>query len=206
MTPATTGQAQSTQATTSDPRDHKLLRGKPVAAGIKQEVAAEAARLTESGWTPKLVSIAVGDAEPVALYIRNQKRNAEEVGIDFEERFYPEDTSRQEMLAVIATLNADPRVSGVIIQRPVPDHLSIKELQLAVHPLKDVEGMHPASIGKIVYNDLDMGPCTAVAAVELLHCTGLTLQGLEVVVVGHSEIVGKPIAFLLMSEGATVTV
>ena len=195
MTPATTGQAQSTQATTSDPRDHKLLRGKPVAAGIKQEVAAEAARLTESGWTPKLVSIAVGDAEPVALYIRNQKRNAEEVGIDFEERFYPEDTSRQEMLAVIATLNADPRVSGVIIQRPVPDHLSIKELQLAVHPLKDVEGMHPASIGKIVYNDLDMGPCT-----------GLTLQGLEVVVVGHSEIVGKPIAFLLMSEGATVTV
>ena len=88
MTPATTGQAQSTQATTSDPRDHKLLRGKPVAAGIKQEVAAEAARLTESGWTPKLVSIAVGDAEPVALYIRNQKRNAEEVGIDFEERFF----------------------------------------------------------------------------------------------------------------------
>jgi methylenetetrahydrofolate dehydrogenase (NADP+)/methenyltetrahydrofolate cyclohydrolase len=97
-------------------------------------------------------------------------------------------------------------VTGVIIQRPVPGQISIKELQSAVHPLKDVEGMHPASIGNIVYNDLVLGPCTSVAAVELLKRTGLELKGLEVVVIGHSEIVGKPIAFLLMSEGATVTV
>lgn len=208
MAPVTSNRAISKSAADSvaDLRDHKLLRGKLVAAEIKREVAGEAQRLRDAGWAPKLVSIAVGDAEPVMLYIRNQKRNAEEVGIDFEERFYPSDISRQEMLAVIATLNADPRVSGVIVQRPVPDHLSIEELQLAVHPLKDVEGMHPASIGKIVYNDLDMGPCTAVAAVELLRCTGLSLQGLEAVVVGHSEIVGKPIAFLLMNEGATITV
>ncbi|HEY9346034.1 MAG TPA: bifunctional 5,10-methylenetetrahydrofolate dehydrogenase/5,10-methenyltetrahydrofolate cyclohydrolase, partial [Inquilinus sp.] len=98
------------------------------------------------------------------------------------------------------------QVSGIILQRPVPKHISIKAMQTAIHPLKDVEGMNPASIGNIVYNELELAPCTALAAVEMLKRTGLTLAGLEVVVIGHSEIVGKPIAFLLMSEGATVTV
>src|SRR5690606_5586436 len=108
--------------------------------------------------------------------------------------------------AAIGALNVDPRVTGIILQRPVPPHLSIKALQSAIHPLKDVEGMHPASIGNIVYNELELGPCTALAAVELLRRSGMTLAGLEATVVGHSEIVGKPIAFLLMAEGATVTV
>jgi methylenetetrahydrofolate dehydrogenase (NADP+)/methenyltetrahydrofolate cyclohydrolase len=131
---------------------------------------------------------------------------AEKLGIAFDERYLDADITREELLATIRALNTNPSVTGIIIQRPVPDHLQIKELQTAVHPLKDVEGMHPASIGNIVYNDLVLGPCTAVAAVEMLKATGLNLPGLEVVVVGHSEIVGKPIAFLLMSEGATVTV
>jgi methylenetetrahydrofolate dehydrogenase (NADP+)/methenyltetrahydrofolate cyclohydrolase len=97
-------------------------------------------------------------------------------------------------------------VTGIIIQRPAPKHIALRVLQAAVSPMKDVEGMHPASIGNIVYNQLDLAPCTAAASVELLKSTGLSLEGLEVVVVGHSEIVGKPIAFLLMSAGATVTV
>ena len=88
----------------------------------------------------------------------------------------------------------------------MPKHLNIKELQTAIHPLKDVEGMHPASIGNIVYRDVALAPCTAAASVELLKRTGLQLEGLNAVVIGHSEIVGKPIAFLLMAEGATVTV
>ena len=103
-------------------------------------------------------------------------------------------------------LNIDPRVSGIIIQRPMPDHIPARIIQRRVHPLKDVEGMHPANIGDIVYNDLRMGPCTAVAAVEMLKATRMNLEGLEVAVIGHSAIVGKPIAFLLMAEGATVTV
>lgn len=186
--------------------DHKILDGKRIAAALRTELAAKVGSLTESGWLPKLVSIAVGDAEPAMLYIRNQRRVAESLGIAFEERNYGGDVSQDETLATIQTLNADPRVTGVIIQRPIPAQLSIKDLQSAVHPLKDVEGMHPASIGNIVYNDLVLGPCTSLAAVELLKWTGLELKGLEVVVIGHSEIVGKPIAFLLMSEGATVTV
>jgi methylenetetrahydrofolate dehydrogenase (NADP+)/methenyltetrahydrofolate cyclohydrolase len=186
--------------------DHKRLDGRAVAQRIREKVSQKVAGLTAANWPPRLVSIAVGAAEPAALYIRNQKRVADKLGIAFEDRHYPETTTREEMLAAIQALNADPRVTGILIQRPVPGHIPMKELQAAVHPLKDVEGMHPASIGNIVYNDLVLGPCTAVAAVEMLRETGLTLEGLEVVVVGHSEIVGKPIAFLLMSEGATVTV
>ena len=106
----------------TDTADHKALDGRAHAREIKDEVTAEVVRLKESGWSPKLVSIAIGDAEPVMLYIRNQKRNAEACGIDFEERFYPAEISREEVLAAIQALNADPRVSGVIIQRPVPEH------------------------------------------------------------------------------------
>lgn len=103
-------------------------------------------------------------------------------------------------------MNNDPDVLGIILQRPVPSHINVRSLQSAIHPLKDIEGMNPASIGNIVYNDVALAPCTAAAAVELIHATGLTVEGLEVVIIGHSEIVGKPIAMMLMAEGATVTV
>ena len=187
-------------------RDHKILDGKAIGAELRALTRTEAGRLAEAGWAPRLVSLLVGDTAAAALYVRNQKRNAEATGIAFEERQFAAEISQAELLAAIAALNADPRVTGIILQRPLPAHLSVRALQSAIHPMKDVEGLHPASIGNIVYNDLRMGPCTSVAAVELLKRTGLGLQGLEVVVIGHSEIVGKPIAFLLMSEGATVTV
>jgi len=186
--------------------DHRDIDGRALAAEINAVTAAEAAGLSEAGWVPRLVSVTIGDSAPVELYIRNQARSAAKAGVAFDERRFPAESTRAELLAAIATMNSDPRVTGIIVQRPVPDHLSIKELQRAVHPLKDVEGMHPASIGNIVYNDIELGPCTAMASVELLKRTGLKLEGLEVVVIGHSEIVGKPIAFLLMAEGATVTV
>jgi len=188
------------------PIRHNALLGKPVA----QEIIAAACRGVEElavrGWPVKLVSITIGDVPAVSLYVRNQARGARQAGIVFEERNLPESVSRIEMLGLLAALNTDPRVTGIILQRPVPRHINIRELQSAVHPLKDVEGMHPASIGNIVYRDVALAPCTAAASVELLKRTGLRLEGLEAVVIGHSEIVGKPIAFLLMAEGATVTV
>jgi methylenetetrahydrofolate dehydrogenase (NADP+)/methenyltetrahydrofolate cyclohydrolase len=103
-------------------------------------------------------------------------------------------------------MNDDPDVLGVILQRPVPSHINVRSLQSAIHPLKDVEGMNPASIGNIVYNQMALAPCTAAASVEMIRATGMKIEGMEVVVVGHSEIVGKPVAFMLMAEGATVTV
>jgi methylenetetrahydrofolate dehydrogenase (NADP+)/methenyltetrahydrofolate cyclohydrolase len=185
---------------------HNALLGKPVADEILQTVRDGVAGLAAKGWPTKLVSITIGDVPAINLYVRNQARGAERAGILFEERNLPETVSRVEMLGILQALNTDPRVTGIIIQRPVPKHLNIKELQTAIHPLKDVEGMHPASIGNIVYRDVALAPCTAAASVELLKRTGLQLEGLNAVVIGHSEIVGKPIAFLLMAEGATVTV
>ena len=184
----------------------QLIDGKQIAAQISAQSKESSAKLTKAGWSPRLVSISVGDSAAAALYVRNQARAAQASGIEFETRDYPSNTSLEQMIGILQGLNADPRVNGVIIQRPLPDHIPVKVLQRAVHPLKDVEGMHPASIGNIVYNDLVLGPCTAVAAVEILKTLPLDLAGLNVTVIGHSEIVGKPIAFLLMSLGATVTV
>lgn len=186
--------------------DHKILDGRKVAEEMKAGIAEDVEALKDAGWAPNLVSVTVGESAPVKMYVRNQRRVAESVGIGFEERHFPADISRAELLAAIGTMNADPRTTGVIIERPIPDQLSIKELQSAVHPLKDVEGMHPSSIGNIIYDEIELGPCTAMASVEILKRTGLDLEGLEVVIIGHSVIVGKPIAFLLLAEGATITV
>ena len=184
----------------------QVIDGKAIAAGMRERTRAEAEALAQDGWQPRLVSVSVGDTAAADLYVRNQKRVAEQAGVEFEARSYPETISMEQLVGVLTGLNADPRVNGVIIQRPLPAHIPVKALQKAVHPLKDVEGMHPASIGNIVYNDLALGPCTAVAAVEILKTLPLTLEGLDVTVIGHSEIVGKPIAFLMMGLGATVTV
>ena len=183
-----------------------LIDGRAIAARMLAEVLADAQTLAATGWEPRLVSISVGDAAAAELYVRNQRKSAEAAGVAFEARNYPETISLEQLAGVLAGLNADPRVNGIIIQRPLPTHIPVKTLQKAVHPLKDVEGMHPASIGNIVYNDLALGPCTAVAAVEILKSLPLKVEGLDVCVIGHSEIVGKPIAFLMMGLGATVTV
>lgn len=186
--------------------EHKKLKGGKIAKQIFNESTAAAAELEQGGWKPSLLSIQIGDDEASGYYIQNQKRISERNGITFEHVCLPPDITRSELLAAIGARNADPRVTGIIIQRPVPKKFDIKEVQQAVHPLKDVEGMHPASLGQVVYNEADLAPCTAKAAVQLLKASGLVLTGLHCVVVGHSEIVGKPISFLLMSEGCTVTI
>ncbi|SMP30778.1 bifunctional 5,10-methylenetetrahydrofolate dehydrogenase/5,10-methenyltetrahydrofolate cyclohydrolase [Shimia sagamensis] len=183
-----------------------VIDGKAVASELRAEVRVAAQKLSELGWSPRLVSVSVGETAAAELYVRNQQKQAENAGVQFEARNYPAETSLEQLIGVLQGLNHDPRVNGIIIQRPLPDHIPVKALQKTVHPLKDVEGMHPASIGNIVYNDLALGPCTAVAAVEILKTLPLQMEGLNVTVIGHSEIVGKPIAFLMMGLGATVTV
>jgi methylenetetrahydrofolate dehydrogenase (NADP+)/methenyltetrahydrofolate cyclohydrolase len=184
----------------------QIIDGKAIGAKMRAEIALEAGQLAKAGWQPHLVSVSVGDEAASELYVRNQQRSAESAGVTFEARAYPAATSLEQLIGIIQGLNADPRVNGIIIQRPLPEHIPVKALQKTVHPLKDVEGMHPSSIGNIVYDDLALGPCTAVAAVEILKTLPLPLEGMNVTVIGHSEIVGKPIAFLMMGLGATVTV
>lgn len=187
--------------------DRRLLKGKPLRDRILGEVAEYVRGVHAEGKKlGKIVSIAIGKHDSVAVYIRNQARAAELAGLPFEELFWPSSISQEECKRRISNMNDDPEVLGIILQRPVPKSINVRSLQSAIHPLKDIEGMNPASIGNIVYNDLALAPCTAAASVELIKETGLTLHGLEVVMIGHSEIVGKPAAFMLMSAGATVTV
>lgn len=173
---------------------------------ILAEVAAEVAAASGNHPLGRLVSISIGEKPEVAVYIRNQANGARKAGIPFEQQVWPADLSQDDAKARLVAMNDDPDVLGMILQRPVPEQIHVRSLQSAIHPLKDVEGMNPASIGNIVYNDLALAPCTAAASVELIKATGLNLHGLEVVMIGHSEIVGKPAAFMLMAEGATVTV
>jgi methylenetetrahydrofolate dehydrogenase (NADP+)/methenyltetrahydrofolate cyclohydrolase len=187
-------------------RDHRLLDGRAVRDRILEDVAERVRRAAETHMIGRLVSISIGEHKEVAIYVRGQAAAARKVGLRFEEQVWPSTLSQEECKARIVAMNDDPGVLGVILQRPVPGHIHGRSLASAVHPLKDLEGMNPASIGNIVYNDLALVPCTAAASVELIKATGLSLHGLEVVMVGHSEIVGKPAAFMLMAEGATVTV
>jgi len=185
---------------------HKIIDGKKLAQVVKDEVCTRVNMLRDLGWQPRLVSVDIGDSAAASLFIKNQQKACAEVGIEYENRHYPANVTQREMLAAIHALNADPRVTGIILQRPVPKTSDLEALENAIHPSKDVEGMSSANIGNIVYGDSSLGPCTSLASVELLRSTGLNLRGLEVVMVGHSEIVGKPVALLLVEELATVTI
>jgi len=142
--------------------DPRLLDGKAVAARLYEETKAEFAAL--DGAKGKLVSISIGGDKEVAVYIRNQVRGAERAGIPFDEQYWDGNLTQEECKARIVAMNDDPDVTGIILQRPVPEHINVRSLQSAIHPLKDVEGMNPASIGNIVYNDLALSPCTAAAS------------------------------------------
>lgn len=191
---------------TTQTRDHRLLDGRLVRDRILAEVAARVADASTTHRIGRLVSVSIGEHKEVGIYVRGQASAARKVGLRFEEQIWPSTLTQDECKARLVAMNDDPDVLGVILQRPVPAHIHGRSLASAIHPLKDLEGMNPASIGNIVYNDLALAPCTAAASVELIKATGLGLHGLEVVMVGHSEIVGKPAAFMLMAEGATVTV
>ena len=183
--------------------DHRHLLGAPVRDRILDEVRTYVNAASHMG---KIVSIAIDGTAEVEVYIRNQARIAATVGLDFDQQIWPRNITQEACKSRIQKMNDDPAVLGVIIQRPLPSHINIRSLQSAVHPLKDIEGMNPASIGNIVYSDIALVPCTAAASVEMIKATGLTLPGLEVVMIGHSEIVGRPAAMMLMAEGATVTI
>ena len=186
--------------------DHRLLDGRAVRDRILADVAKRVGEAGRSRTIGRLVSVSIGEQKAASVYARSQANSAATVGLRFEQQTWPSELTQSECKARLLAMNDDDDVLGVILQRPVPSHINGRSLASAIHPLKDIEGMNPASIGDIVYNDLALAPCTAAASVELIKATGLQLHGLEVVMVGHSEIVGKPAAFMLMAEGATVTV
>jgi methylenetetrahydrofolate dehydrogenase (NADP+)/methenyltetrahydrofolate cyclohydrolase len=156
---------------------------------------------------PNLVSLAVGDEDPSSkIYISSQMKAAVKLGIGYEHIMLPREAPEEEVLGRIDGLNRDDRVHGIILQRPLPARLDPMTLILHLDPDKDVEGMHPRNLGYLVHGSPRLVPCTAAAAVRLFHSLEMPAKGLEVVIVGHSEIVGKPIALLLVNELATITI
>ena len=186
--------------------DNRLLNGRAVRDRILGNVAERVAAAQAKRKIGRIVSVSIGENKAAAVYVRGQASAAKKVGLRFDDQVWPSALKQDECKARLVAMNDDSDVLGVILQRPVPRHINVRSLASAIHPFKDLEGMNPASIGDIVYNDLALAPCTAAASVELIKETGLDLHGLEVVMIGHSEIVGKPAAFMLMAEGATVTV
>ncbi len=171
---------------------------------MRQELAA--ARSTLGERPIRLVSLEVGQHSAAAVYVRNQQRAAKEVGIEMETVNLPLLSTQEQVIAAIQELNARQEVAGIIVQRPLPVGVDPRHVQAAIDPHKDVEGMHPANMGSILYREPMFPPCTAAAAQQLILETGVDLRGAETVVVGHSEIVGKPIAVLLLHRLSTVTV
>lgn len=182
-----------------------VLDGAQYAAQIRSEVARGVAELAQRGPPIRLCAILVGDDEPSRLYAASQQRQCTQVGIQYELRELPAQTTQAELLAHIDRLNGDPSVTGVILQLPLPPGLDSAAAQFRIDPYKDVEGVSPANIGLLFYGEPIIAPCTALAVNELLRRSGVKLRGVHAVVVGQSRIVGKPVTMFLLGNEATVT-
>jgi methylenetetrahydrofolate dehydrogenase (NADP+)/methenyltetrahydrofolate cyclohydrolase len=181
----------------------KLLEGKPIAEKIKEHIKQQIQALNLK---PVLASIQVGENVGAEAYAKSQQKLAQNLGIEYQLHKLAQDTTEKALAEFIQKLNSDKSVNGIIVQMPLPLQIDYKRISQFILPEKDVEGMHPANIGKLLFGKAKILPCTPQAVMELLHSINLNLYGKEVVVVGHSEIVGKPLSLLLLDKFATVTV
>jgi len=185
----------------------KLLEGKVIADGLKAKIRSEIEGLkAKHNKVPKLLAVQIGENASSAVYVKAQKKVAEALGMEYELKVLPEMLLQSEAEALITGLNNDKSVTAIILQLPVPKTIDAKKLVKGIAPEKDAEGMHPQNLGRILLGNYKIGPCTAMAVMELLESTGINLYGKEAVVVGHSEIVGKPLALMLLNKFATTTV
>lgn len=182
------------------------LDGKALAETLRTRHAAEVDRLLAEGRRPRLVAIQVGRHDAAESYLRGQRRGADAWRIAYEVRGLPEDSTEGEVRDAIRRANDDPAVTGVLLQLPLPPGLPGRALQRAIAPEKDVEGVHPENLGHVVHGRDGLAPCTALAAIALLESAGVPFEGAEAVVVGHSEIVGKPVALMMLARDATTVV
>ncbi len=180
--------------------------GKEVSARIKDELKAEVAKMKEKGINVGLAVIIVGDDPASKVYVNNKKLACEYCGIDSYEYALPAETTEEELLKLIDELNNDDKVSGILCQLPVPKHINEQAIINAINPKKDVDAFHPVNVGKIMTGDYDFVPCTPAGVMELIKESGIDVCGKECVVVGRSNIVGKPMSMLLLHQNGTVTI
>lgn len=183
----------------------QIIDGKAVAAQVRAGVAQEVAQLKEHGVIPGLAVIVVGDDPASRIYVNNKKKACAEVGIYSEEHALAADTSLDELIALVRALNSRGDISGILCQLPLPNGLDDRAVIENIAPLKDVDAFHPANVGRIMLGDYHFLPCTPAGIMELLHHYNISAEGKECVVVGRSNIVGKPMSMLLLHENGTVT-
>ncbi len=183
-----------------------IIDGKAVSAAVRAEVAKEVEELKAKGITPGLAVIIVGDDPASRVYVNNKKKACAEAGIYSEEFALPADTTQEELLALVASLNGRSDINGILCQLPLPKGLSDKDVIEAISPSKDVDAFHAQNVGNIMIGDYHFLPCTPAGVMELLHRAGVEVAGKRCVVIGRSNIVGKPMAMLLLHENGTVTV
>jgi len=188
----------------------KIIDGKQVAADMREELKAEVAKLKKKGIVPGLGVVLVGEDPASQSYVTAKERACEEIGIYSDDNRLDANTSQQKLLALIRKMNRDPKINGILVQLPLPDDLNEAQVLLAIDPAKDVDGFHPMNVGKMVVGEKAFLPCTPHGVIQLLIRNGVTLNGAEVVIVGRSNIVGKPLANMLIQKNdtgnATVTV
>jgi methylenetetrahydrofolate dehydrogenase (NADP+)/methenyltetrahydrofolate cyclohydrolase len=187
----------------------KLIKGAEVAAEIREELKKEIAELkAKHNVVPGLVTVLVGADPASQVYVGAKEKTSKELGIYSERYDLPEKTTQKELLALIDKLNKDPKINGILVQLPLPKHLNEGEVLYAIDPRKDVDGFHPVNVGKLMIGEPDYMPCTPAGIQQLLIRSGTQIEGAEVVVVGRSNIVGKPIANILLQKapGANATV
>ena len=184
----------------------QIIDGKAVSQSVKDSIKAEVAELKEKGVEIGLAVVIVGDDPASKVYVRNKKLACEYVGFNSYEYALPAETTEEELLALVDKLNNDDKVDGILVQLPVPKHINDKVVIDNIRPDKDVDAFHPVNVGKIMIGDYSFLPCTPAGVMELIASTGTEIAGKECVVIGRSNIVGKPQAMLLLHKNGTVTV
>ncbi|MFH1798657.1 MAG: bifunctional 5,10-methylenetetrahydrofolate dehydrogenase/5,10-methenyltetrahydrofolate cyclohydrolase [Candidatus Omnitrophota bacterium] len=185
----------------------KIIDGRDIARESNNKVKKEIQALCLGvGRPPKLVSLLVGTSEDAELYVKMQKRAAEFTGIDFDARYFNKNISEKELICKIEEMNLDNNITAIIAQKPLPKGIDYDKISSAIIPKKDAEGVHPYNLGSILRQQADIVPCTAGAVMKILAVHNVKLYGKEVVIVGHSAIVGKPLSLMMLNETATTTV
>ena len=185
----------------------RLLEGKPIAVKIKDEIRKEVSEVTSKlSKKPTIAGVQIGDNPAADVYFKSQIKCASELDIEYQHHKLSAEIPQNELFAFIDSLNNNTRVNALFVQMPLPAHIDSRLLYRHISPLKDAEGMHPENLGKLFFGKARVIPCTPRSIMELLKATGINLYGKEAVIVGHSEIVGKPLSLLLLEQFATTTV
>ena len=184
----------------------KIIDGKQISLVIKNELKEKVAKYKEQGIEITLVVVKVGNDPASAVYVRNKEKACEYVGINSKTLALPEETTEEELLNVVKELNEDKNVNGILVQLPLPKHIDESKVLLTIDSTKDVDGFHPVNVGKMVIGEDTFLPCTPAGIIEMIKRTDIDIEGKECVVIGRSNIVGKPMAMLMLKENATVTI